>query len=151
MGENKISENSNKHNVELKPVNLKLYRFWRDVQRNQLGISANIYMVFASAILGYDVNFLVTKCHIGCIEKVLLSIAAIFLLLSLLFYGLFVFNRLSDFRETARLYKKGKSEKVVGILTQRIGNCSWYLFYFQILWLGIGFIFALIGLSFYIY
>lgn len=151
MGENNLSENFNKHKVELKPVNLKLYRFWRDVQRNQLGISANIYMVFASAILGYDVNFLVTKYHIGCIEKVLLSIAAIFLLISLAFYGLFVFNRLFDFRKTARLYKKGKSERVVGILTQRNGRCSWHLFYFQILWLGIGFIFTLIGLSFYIY
>lgn len=151
MEENNLSEVSNKQKVDLKPENMKPYHYWRDIQRKQLGASANLYMIFASAILGYVVNFLVTQCHIGCSEKILLSIAAILLLISLLFYGLFVFCRLYDFRKTARLYGMGKSEKVVGILTKRIGCYSWHLFYFQILWLSIGFVFALIGLSFYIY
>jgi len=127
------------------------YHYWRDVQRTQLGISANLFMIFASAIFGYVVNFLVTKPQALCIVKVLLSIGAIHLVLSLLFYGLFVFNRLFDFRKTARLYGQGKSEGVVGKLTRRIGKCSWYLFYAQIGWLIFGFVFSLIGLGFYIY
>ena len=127
------------------------HHYWREVQRNQLGLSANLYMIFASAILGYDVNFLVTQSHIGCIEKVLLTIGVIYLVLSLIFYGLFVINRLNDFRKTARLYKEGKSESIVAKLTRRIGKCSWWLFYTQIGWLILGFTFSIVGFGFYIY
>lgn len=127
------------------------YHYWRDVQRTQLGISANLFMIFASAVFGYVVNFLVTKPHAQCVVKVLLSIGAIYLVLSLLFYGLFVINRLFDFRKTAGHYKEGKSERIVGKLTSRIGKCSWYLFYAQIGWLIFGFVFSLIGLGISIY
>jgi hypothetical protein len=34
------------------------YKDWREIQRNQLGISANLYFVFSSAIFGYTLNFL---------------------------------------------------------------------------------------------
>lgn len=127
------------------------YHYWREVQRKQLRDSANLYMIFASAILGYVVNFLVTQHHFHCIVKVLLSIGTIFLVFSLMFYGLFVFNRLYDFRKTASLYGEGKTEGVVGKLTRRIGKLSWSLFYLQIGWLIFGFIFSLIGFGFYIY
>ena len=127
------------------------YYYWRDLQRTQLGFSANLFMIFASAVLGYVVNFLVTKLQALCIVKILLSIGAIHLVLSLLFYGLFVFNRLFDFRKTAKLYGEGKSEGVVGKLTRRIGKCSWWLFYIQIGWLFFGFLFSIVGFGIYIY
>lgn len=127
------------------------YHYWREVQRKQLGDSANLYMIFASAILGYVVNFLVTKHHIQCVVKVLLSIGTISLALSLIFYGLFVVNRLIDFRNTARFYGEGKTEGAVGKLTQRIGKWSWSLFYLQIGLLAFGFLHSLIGLFILIY
>ncbi len=151
MSEDKISKNCVEQKTESEKEIIGLYHYWREVQRKQLGDSANLYMIFSSAILGYVVNFLVTKRNISCNEKVLLTIAVIFLLISLLFYGLLVFNRLYDFRKTARLYDEGKSEHIVGKLTRRIGKCSWWLFYIQIGWLFFGFIFSLIGFCFYIY
>ena len=130
----------------------KRYRYWREVQRTQLGVSANLYMVFASAILGYIVNFLVTKRdEVGCATMVILSISISFLLLTLIFYGCFSYNRLTDFRRTAQLLYKGKSERTVSILTCKLGNCTWYLYYFQLLWLILGFIFSLIGIGVFIY
>ena len=130
----------------------KRYRYWRDVQRTQLGVSANLYMVFASAILGYIVNFLVTKRdEVGCATMVILSISISFLLLTLIFYGCFSYNRLTDFRRTAQLLYKGKSKRTVSILTRKLGECTWYLYYFQLLWLILGFIFSLIGIGIYIY
>ena len=29
------------------------YKHWREIQRNQLGVSANLYFIFTSAIFGY--------------------------------------------------------------------------------------------------
>ena len=36
------------------------YKYWREVQRNQLGVSANLYFIFSSAIFGYILNFFST-------------------------------------------------------------------------------------------
>lgn len=139
-------------NLEFKDMNNERYRYWREVQRTQLGLSANLYMVFASAILGYVVNFLVTKrVEVGCSAKAILTISISFLLLSLIFYGWFTYNRLTDFRKTSQLINKGKSERTVSILTCKLGNCTWYLYYFQLLWLILGFIFSLIGIGVFIY
>lgn len=147
-----ISETCDKTESELSPEILKLYRYWRDVQRNQLGISANLYMVFSSAILGYVLNFLVVQRNEAeCSTIIVLTISLSFLILSLIFYGWFTYNRLTDFRRTAQLLYKGKSERTVGILTSKVGNCTWYLYYIQLLWLILGFIFSLIGIGIFIY
>lgn len=37
------------------------YKYWRGVQREQLGVSANLYFVFSSAIFGFTLNFLFDK------------------------------------------------------------------------------------------
>lgn len=138
--------------AELKPANLKLYRNWREVQRNQLGISANLYMVFASAIFGYVVNFLVTnKNKIDLSSMTALSISLIFLLLSLCFYSWFTHNRLKDFRKTAKLYEANYSETEVGNKTLEIGELTWNLYDFQRYSLIAGFGISLIGFSIYIY
>ena len=146
-----------KNNIEnekskLLPEYLDLYRDWRKAERNQLGLSANLYMVFASAILGYTVNLLVTeKEEVGCASLVILSIGICFLLLSLIFYGWFTQNRLADFRKTAQHLNDGKTEHEAGKLTRKIGECTWNLYYLQLLWLVLGFVFSLIGVGIFIY
>lgn len=63
-----------------------LYREWRETQRTQLGINANLYIIFSSAMLGYLLKFIVSNK--GEIEKethVTLMIGFGFLLLSLIF------------------------------------------------------------------
>jgi len=145
-------ETDEKEKSKVLPENKELYRNWRGIQRDQLGISANLYMVFASAILGYVVNFLVTnKGKIECVPNVTLSISLCFLLLSLVFYVLFTHNRLKDFRETARYLKSGKSEDEVSRLTSGLGEFTWCLYDLQRFSLIVGFCISLIGLFIYIY
>lgn len=127
------------------------YNYWREVQRNQLGISANLFMIFASAILGYLLNLLNTNENLKCPEKTILVIAGVFLIISLILYGLFTLNRLNDFRDTAKLTKAGKSERTIGILTKKDGECTWYLFQWQLRSLGLGFAFSVIGLGIIIF
>lgn len=127
------------------------YRYWREVQRTQLGVSANLYMAFASAVFGYTVNFLVTTEIIDCVTKVTLIIGIVFLLLSLIFYSWLTHNRLKDFRKTAQLFGEGDSEKEVGNKTSELGELSWNLYDFQRYSLTAGFIISLCGFSIFIY
>lgn len=147
--------NCGKISEPLSPPNLELYRKWRDIQRNQLGLSANIYMVFASAILGSAMNFMISnrgKCEQFLITTfAILSISIAFLFASLIFYGWFTHNRLNDFRETARLTKEGYTEDQISDKTADLGERTWNLYHFQRYALLIGFLISLIGFSIYIY
>lgn len=145
------SFSGNINNLKENTFDRELYRDWRKTQRDQLGISANLYMIFASAILGYVVNFIVTNKNIidfGAIMALLISL--IFLLLSLIFYGCFTHNRLTDFRKTAKLIKKGKTEDEVAELTTELGDLTWNLYNFQRYCLIAGFFISLIGFSIYV-
>jgi hypothetical protein len=139
---NTFSENQNE----------ELNKYWREVQREQLGTSANIYMLFSSAILGFVLHFLIEKKDIlVCSIMIFLSIATGFLIFSLGFYGWFTHNRLKDFRKTARYFRFGKKEKEVGELTRDIGIFTWNLYDIQRIFLFLGFIFSVIGLCIFIY
>ena len=145
-------ETDEKEKSKVLPENKELYRHWRGIQRDQLGISANLYMVFASAILGYAINFLVeNKGKIIPGTIVALSISLCFLLLSLTFYGWFTHNRLKDFRKTAKFLKTGKTEDEVSDLTSGLGELTWNLYNFQRYSLIAGFFICLIGFCTYIY
>ncbi|WP_319500716.1 hypothetical protein [uncultured Draconibacterium sp.] len=130
----------------------KNYNYWRDVQRKQLGISANLFLLFATATLGYIIDLLIKKeIEIKCSEKTILIIGISFLIISLLFYSIFTLNRLFDFRKTAQLYRNGNSTKEVNELTQKNGQYTWYLFYGQVLFVGLAFIMCLVGLGMIIF
>lgn len=125
---------------------------WRDIQREQLGYSANIYFLFSSAILGFSVDLWGNKKDcLSCVSVVLLTISTSFIILSLIFYALFTNNRLNDFRQTAKYYKKEKTPNQVSELTEKIGERTWSFYYIQILFLALGFLFALIGIGIYIF
>lgn len=129
------------------------YKYWREIQRNQLGISANLYFVFSSAIFGFSLNFLLrdNKSKIDNIEKCLLILSLVFLLASLICFVCFTENRLKDFRNTAKYIDKGFNYKKIKKLTESYGKSSWILYYKQRCFLILGFIFSLIGFSFYIF
>lgn len=122
------------------------YQYWREVQRNQLGISANIFFTFSSAILWAVLNYFLSKevnQPLNCCLFLAIT-SNVFLFLSIIFYAFFTFNRLLDFRKTAKLYKKGYSTLKVENDTRRSGEITWILYYAQIISMVIGVIFSLI-------
>ena len=100
--ENPKENNSNKLNHDQLEEYYN-YKYWREIQRNQLGVSANLFFVITSAIFGFIINLLITeKNKLNCISKTLLITSLIFLLISFIFYIVFTQNRLNDFRETSK-------------------------------------------------
>lgn len=128
------------------------YKYWRDIQRNQLGTSANLYFVFSSAIFGFLLNFLIEKsCSLFNEVKLFLTTSIIFLIISLIFYAVFTENRLTDFRNTAQFIDEELNYVKIKKLTKSLGKRSWNLYKYQRYFLILGFIFALIGFSIYIF
>ncbi len=130
------------------------YKDWREIQRNQLGISANLYFVFSSAIFGYTLNFLLAdknKSTLNCPAKIILYLSLIFILTSLLFYAIFTENRLKDFRKTAQLINEGKTSDEIKEITRPIGINTWSNYNLQRYSLFIGFVVSLVGFSIYLF
>lgn len=128
------------------------YNYWREIQRNQLGTSANLYFIFSSAIFGFTLSFFIAEKDIlHCIEKVIFSFSLIFILISLLFHAMFTENRLKDFRKTAQLIFEKKSKIEVRELTRSIGIKTWCYYNLQRYSLFIGFLISLIGFSIYLF
>lgn len=128
------------------------YKHWREIQRNQLGVSANLYFIFSSAIFGFILNFLITKIDfIFYEEKFFLFTSIIFLIISFIFYSIFTENRLKDFRDTAKYINKSLDYDEISKLTESIGKRSWHLYDRQRCFLILGFIFAFIGFSIFIF
>lgn len=134
------------------------YKHWREIQRNQLGTSANLYFVFSSAIFGFILNFLIqNKITIENCERFFCILSLLSLFISLLFYACFTENRLKDFQNTAKLikdiknYDELKYYNEITKLTEAIGKRSWNLYDKQRYFLILGFIFSLIGFVIYIF
>lgn len=125
----------------------ELYRYWREVLRNQLGISAHLFMIFASGILGYTINLILSsnKVDLKDFPFTLIFLSLVSLLLSISIYCFFIFNRLQDFRKTAKYIKEGKSEAKIRIITKKIGDCTWILFIIQVITFLIGVTLSLIS------
>ncbi len=152
--EEKSSKNldSDKSNENQSSQQEELYWKWRTIQREQLGVSGNLYMIFASAILGFLLNLMLhLEKSNDLTELLILSFAVFYLVFSLLSYGVFTFNRLNDFRKTAQGHAMGKYEKDVSAETRKIGVWTWSLYYIQICFLSRGFILSVIGILVHIY
>jgi hypothetical protein len=135
-----------------KRIDFYNYNYWRDLQRNQLGTSANLYFVFSSAIFGFTLNFFIAEKNLlKCPEKIIFTFSLISILISLFFYALFTENRLKDFRKTAQLIDDKKSEIEVRELTKSIGINTWSYYNLQRYSLFIGFLISLIGFSIYLF
>ncbi|WP_396188121.1 hypothetical protein [Flavobacterium sp.] len=137
------------------------YKYWREIQRNQLSASANLFFVLNSAIFGFVINLLIKdKNKLNCISKTLLLTSLIFLLISFVYYIFFTQNRLDDYRETSKAIKNkiikdiqiDKSNyKDLSKITENLGEKSWNFYYCQRNTLMIGFGVSLIGILIYIF
>lgn len=145
-----IEENKDSKKKCLKDKN---YKYWREVQREQLGVSANLYFVFSSAIFGFTLNFLFdnkSECLCYFIKAPLL-ISLVLLLISICYFAKFTENRLKDFKMTSGLYKDCKTEKQVLSKTDEVGKLTWEYYYKQVKYLKFGFIFSLCGFVLYLF
>nr|WP_315158790.1 hypothetical protein [uncultured Flavobacterium sp.] len=145
-----IEKNRNSKKKCLKDEN---YKYWRGVQREQLGVSANLYFVFSSAICGFTLNFLFQKKneYLHYFIKAPLLISLILLLTSICYFAKFTENRLNDFRKTSRLYGDYKTEEQVLSETDEIGKLTWEYYENQVTFLKLGFIFSLGGFIYYLF
>lgn len=145
-----IEENKNSKKKCLQDEN---YKYWRGVQREQLGVSANLYFVFSSAIFGFTLNFLFEKKneYLYYFIKAPLLVSLILLLISICYFAQFTENRLKDFRETSRLYRDCKTEKKVLSATDKIGKSTWEYYENQVTFLKLGFTYALLGFILYLF
>lgn len=154
--ENPKENNSNKLNHDQLEEYYN-YKYWREIQRNQLGTSANLFFVLTSAIFGFIINLLIKeKINLNCISKTLLITSLIFLLLSLINYIIFTQNRLNDFRITAKEIKKKINNENISYTdisknSEDIGKKSWNYYKNQRCFLILGFVFSFIGLLIYIF
>lgn len=128
------------------------YKYWREIQRKQLGISANLYFLFSSAVFGFEVNFLiVNKDILNLVVEVLLALSLFVILISLFSYAIFTDNRLMDFKETARFIDAGKSKNEIKNLTKARGINTWTYYNWQKFSLFAGIAISLLGFSFYLF
>jgi hypothetical protein len=140
------------NNSKKECLNDKNYKYWRGVQREQLGVSANLYFVFSSAIFGFTLNFLFEKKneYLHYFIKAPLLFSLILLLISIYYFAKFTENRLKDFKMTSGLYKDCKTEKQVLRETDEIGKLTWKYYHSQVKCLKFGFIFSLCGFVLYL-
>lgn len=127
------------------------YFYWRGEQRKQLGVCANLYFLFSSALLGFVVNLLVEKEPKSCPAIVILIVSSLFLISAVVLFGVFNDNRLKDFRMTARLSGLAKTPKEIEEETDLIGKKTWTCFFWMRGLLFLGFIFSIIGISVHIF
>lgn len=115
------------------------YKYWREVQRNQLTISSNIFFTFSTVIIAFIVNYLLKESdneHI--VIKNLLQLSAFIHILSIILFSLLNFLRLVDYRKTAKLIKAGTEYSKISEQTKLIGQSNWYLFVLQIIFSVLG-------------
>lgn len=92
------------------------YNYWREVQRNQLTISSNVYFTFSASIVAYTLNTLITNSLKTTIcLKLLFIISILFHLVSLSFYVRLTDNKLKDYKKTATLINQAKTLKKLEI------------------------------------
>jgi len=111
------------------------YKYWRDIQRNQLSISCNIFFTFNVVILGFVVDYLANDdnhCGMNLVIKNLFLVAMVFLILSIVSYVIFNILILIDYRNTAQIILREKSNHYVSAKTKYMGQINWILFICQI-------------------
>ncbi|WP_282731916.1 hypothetical protein [Flavobacterium yafengii] len=120
------------------------YKYWREIQRNQLTISSNIIFTFCIASIGFIINYLLNeKSSICPIIKNLFFISVLFFLFSIISYLIINFIKLSDYRLTAKLIRNSATTNQINVKTKFFGNFVWYLFYAEIIFAFLGFLITL--------
>jgi uncharacterized membrane protein YhaH (DUF805 family) len=126
---------------------------WQTKTNTQFGYLNNLLLVLSVGTLGFVINQLTQETFIieNCWAKVFFGLGVIFLLISVITGTYLGYNRLIDFRKTAKLIlsRIEKNEDELAILKQQteyLGKASWVMLRIQFF----SFILAefLIGFSF---
>ncbi len=121
------------------------YKYWRDIQRNQLNTSSNIIFTFTATIIGFTINYLLNYGNSICHSFKILFLTTIFILLiSILFYLAFNISKLIDYKKTARHIRNNLSLEEISKKTWIIGRITWYCFLIQIVIAFFGVLFNVI-------
>ena len=121
------------------------YKYWREVQRNQLTITSNIIFTFSVALIGFTINYLLKNGSLCPIIKGKLFNSISLYSLSILFYLIMNFSKLVDYRKTASLIMKETPNNEIQKKTNLLGKITWYSFILEILLTFIGFIITMIS------
>lgn len=120
------------------------YKYWREVQRNQLTISSNIFFAFSTVTVGFILNFIVNeKLYCPLVKKIFLFSIILFLF-SIFCYVILNIIKLVDYRKTASLIYCENTCLEVERKTKLYGKAIWFLFYSQILFTVFGLIITLL-------
>lgn len=109
------------------------YKYWREIQRNQLTISSNIFFTLSIASIGYSVNYLIIHRSDCSVIRNIFMISMFFFIISIISYFLLNIFKLSDYRKTAQLIYNDTSHNEIKNKTKKIGHWIWYLFYTEII------------------
>jgi hypothetical protein len=121
------------------------YKYWREIQRNQLTISSNIVFTFCVAATGFIINYLLNNKSMKCpIINDLFFYSILFFLFSIISYLIMNIIKLKDYRETAKLINKGAPLNEISDQTALLGNFVWWLFWTEITFAFLGFLISLL-------
>lgn len=120
------------------------YKYWREIQRNQLTTSSNIVFTFCVAAIGFIVNYLLNDKSLKCpIINDLFFYSILFFLFSIISYLIMNIIRLKDYRKTAKLIYKDTPLQEISIQTTLLGSVAWWLFWAEIIFAIFGFLISL--------
>ncbi len=126
------------------------YIRWQNIRITQFGFANNLIIGLSIAQVGYIVNFIQSdNLVLNCFQKILFWFGGGLSLVSIALGIFVVFNRLEDFRLTAKIAKNRESDIIESLETDRkksmkLGKKSWNTFIWQTSTFIIGFLLLLI-------
>lgn len=123
------------------------YKYWREIQRNQLTISSNIFFGVNIAIMGFTVKYLIDHKIYNPIIQHLFLTSFIFFIISTTLYIALNMLKLKDYRMTAKLIRSNTPYDNIKKKTKCLGEIIWCIFYTQIIFSILGF--SLVLFAFY--
>lgn len=119
------------------------YKYWREIQRNQLNNASNIIFTFTVAIIGFTINYLLNNNTCPIITDFLFISITIYSI-SIFFYFLMNIIKLIDYRKTASLIKSNVSLDEIGKKTYILGQIIWFSFILETVLTFLGLIISII-------
>ena len=121
------------------------YKYWRDIQRNQLTISSNIIFTFCVAAVGFTINYLLNENKNLCpIINYFFYLSILMYFISVFFYLLMNISKLIDYQKTVKLILKEVSFDKISEKTKILGKITWIFFILETTFAFLGFLFSII-------
>lgn len=121
------------------------YLRWQDIRINQLGFANNLIIGLSVGLIGFSLNFIENQEVLSLAQKSFFWLGCGLELISLLLGILLVWNRLEDFRLTAKIALIRESGNKEGLEVMRtdstkLGEKTWKYLNFQMIAFFVGFV-----------